>query len=38
VLAEPDSPAAGEVTELATAAMEVHLDRRLRSVRTSPVA
>ena len=37
VLAEPDSPAAGEVTELATAAMEVHLDRRLRSVRTSPV-
>lgn len=37
VLAEPESAAAGEVTELATAAMEVHLDRRLRSVRTSPV-
>ncbi len=37
VLAEPASPAGGEVTDLATAAMEAHLDRRLRSVRTSPV-
>ena len=37
VLSEPASPATAEVTELVTAAMEVHLDRRLRSVRTSPV-
>ena len=36
VLAEPPGPDAGEVTELATEAMEVHLDRRLRSVRSSP--
>jgi DNA repair protein RecO (recombination protein O) len=38
VLAEPPGPVAGEVTELATEAMEVHLDRRLRSVRASPTA
>lgn len=37
-LAEPDSPVVGEVTDLATEAMEVHLDRRLRSVRSSPTA
>ncbi len=37
-LAEPDGPVAGEVTELATEAMEAHLDRRLRSVRSSPTA
>jgi len=37
-LAEPDGPTVGEVTDLATEAMEVHLDRRLRSVRTSPTA
>jgi DNA repair protein RecO (recombination protein O) len=35
-LAEPDSPVAREVGEVATEAMEVHLDRRLRSVRASP--
>lgn len=37
VLSEPASSATAEVAELATAAMEAHLDRRLRSVRTSPV-
>ena len=37
-LAEPAGPLAGEVTDLATEAMEVHLDRRLRSVRSSPTA
>jgi hypothetical protein len=37
-LAEPDGPVAGEVTDLATEAMEAHLDRRLRSVRSSPTA
>jgi DNA repair protein RecO (recombination protein O) len=35
-LAEPDGAAAAEVGDLATEAMEVHLDRRLRSVRASP--
>ena len=35
-LSEPDGPVAAEVTELATEAMEVHLDRRLRSLRASP--
>jgi len=35
-LAEPDGPVVGEVTTVATEAMEVHLDRRLRSVRASP--
>jgi DNA repair protein RecO (recombination protein O) len=35
-LAEPEGPAAAEVTDLATEAMEVHLDRRLRSLRSSP--
>ena len=33
VLAEPPSPATGEVSTLAVEAMESHLDRRLRSVR-----
>ena len=37
-LAEPDGPVVGEVTELATEAMEVHLDRRLRSLRASPAS
>jgi DNA repair protein RecO (recombination protein O) len=37
-LAEPDGPLAGEVADLATEAMEAHLDRRLRSVRASPTA
>ena len=37
-LAEPDGPLAGEVTDLATEAMEAHLDRRLRSLRSSPTA
>ena len=37
-LAEPDSAVVGEVTELATEAMEVHLDRRLRSLRASPAS
>jgi DNA repair protein RecO (recombination protein O) len=36
-LAEPEGPSTGEVTELATEAMEVHLDRRLRSLRASPI-
>jgi DNA repair protein RecO (recombination protein O) len=35
-LAEPASGVTEEVTLLATEAMEVHLDRRLRSVRTAP--
>jgi DNA repair protein RecO (recombination protein O) len=38
VLAEPRSPLTDEVTGLATEAMEVHLDRRLRSVRTGQVS
>jgi DNA repair protein RecO (recombination protein O) len=38
VLAEPRSPVTDEVTGLATEAMEAHLDRRLRSVRTGPVS
>jgi DNA repair protein RecO (recombination protein O) len=37
VLAEPRSPATDEVTALATVAMESHLDRRLRSVRSGQV-
>lgn len=36
VLAEPASPVTDEVAELAGAAMEVHLDRRLRSLRATP--
>ena len=36
VLLEPDGPLADEVTALATEAMETHLDRRLRTVRSSP--
>ena len=35
VLAGPPPPGADEVAELATEAMEVHLDRRLRSVRST---
>jgi DNA repair protein RecO (recombination protein O) len=38
VLAEPRSAVTDEVTALATEAMEVHLDRRLRSVRTGQVS
>lgn len=34
-LDEPTGPQTNEVTELATEAMEVHLDRRLRSLRSS---
>jgi DNA repair protein RecO (recombination protein O) len=37
VLAEPRSPAIDEVSSLATEAMEAHLDRRLRSVRSGQV-
>ncbi len=37
VLQEERSPVTDEVTALATEAMEAHLDRRLRSVRTGPV-
>ncbi len=37
-LEEPAGALAGEVTDLATEAMEVHLDRRLRSVHSSPTA
>ena len=37
-LSEPPGPLADEVTDLATEAMEVHLDRRLRSLRASPTA
>ncbi|HLX89175.1 MAG TPA: DNA repair protein RecO [Acidimicrobiales bacterium] len=36
VLAERDTALAQEVSDLACDAMEVHLDRRLRSVRASP--
>jgi DNA repair protein RecO (recombination protein O) len=35
VLAGPPPPAADEVAELATEAMEIHLDRRIRSVRST---
>jgi DNA repair protein RecO (recombination protein O) len=35
-LRQPAGPLADELTELATEATEVHLDRRLRSVRSSP--
>ncbi len=35
VLAGPPPPGAKEVAELATEAMEVHLDRRIRSVRST---
>ena len=35
-LGEPATVYTSEVTELATEAMEVHLDRRLRSVRAAP--
>jgi DNA repair protein RecO (recombination protein O) len=35
VLAEPAPPGAEEVVELATEAMEVHLDRRIRSMRSA---
>jgi DNA repair protein RecO (recombination protein O) len=38
VLAEPRSPVTDEVTTLATDAMEAHLDRRLRSVRSGQVS
>jgi DNA repair protein RecO (recombination protein O) len=38
VLAEPRSPVTDEITALATEAMEAHLDRRLRSVRSGPVS
>ena len=38
VLAEPRSSTTDEVTALATEAMEAHLDRRLRSVRTGQVS
>jgi DNA repair protein RecO (recombination protein O) len=38
VLDEDRSPVTDEVAALATEAMEGHLDRRLRSVRTGPVA
>jgi DNA repair protein RecO (recombination protein O) len=37
-LAEPGGPLADEVTDVATEAMEAHLDRRLRSVRAGPTA
>ncbi len=35
VLAGPPPPSADEVAELATEAMEAHLDRRIRSVRST---
>ena len=35
VLSGPPPPAADEVAELATEAMEIHLDRRIRSVRST---
>ena len=35
VLKGPPPPGADEVAELATEAMEVHLDRRIRSVRSA---
>ena len=34
ILRGPPPPGAAEVSELATEAMEAHLDRRLRSVRS----
>jgi len=37
-LTEPAGPVTDEVTDLATEAMEAHLDRRLRSVHSSPTA
>jgi DNA repair protein RecO (recombination protein O) len=37
-LGERAGPLVGEVTDLATEAMEAHLDRRLRSVHSSPTA
>jgi DNA repair protein RecO (recombination protein O) len=37
-LGEPASVVTTEVTEVATEAMEIHLDRRLRSVRAAPTA
>jgi DNA repair protein RecO (recombination protein O) len=37
VLAEPAGPTTDELTDVATEAMEVHLERRLRSPRSSPV-
>ncbi len=37
-LDEPPGPVVDEVRELATEAMELHLDRRLRSVRAAPTA
>ncbi len=37
VLAEPRSAASDELAQLATEAIEVHLDRRLKSVRAGPV-
>jgi DNA repair protein RecO (recombination protein O) len=37
-LEEPDGPVAREVTDLATEAIEIHLDRRLRSIRANPGA
>ncbi len=38
VLAEPRSSATDEVASLATEAMEAHLDRRLRAVRSGPAS
>lgn len=38
VLAEPRSPTTDEIISLATEAIEAHLDRRLRSVRSGPVS
>jgi DNA repair protein RecO (recombination protein O) len=38
VLSEPASPVTDEVAELAGAAMEAHLDRRLRSLRATPAS
>jgi hypothetical protein len=35
VLSAGPPPGAGEVSELATEAMETHLDRRIRSVRST---
>jgi hypothetical protein len=35
VLLEPPSPAAGEVATLATEAIEQHLDRRLKTLRSA---
>jgi hypothetical protein len=36
VLLEPAGPLADEVTAIATEALETHLDRRLRTVRSAP--